>query len=292
MRGMSIALRAGLGSIRRAPVPVLAAGLAFLVLYWEPMVTIGPAWWNDPYAGHGLLLVPLAVILLWRRGIVRETRPQRLLGVILLVGFVLMRYLSGLAAELFTMRLSVLGALAALVVFAWGWRQLAHWWLPAALLTLSIPIPTVLLNSLALPLQLKASQMGATLLEWRHVPVALSGNVIHLPERSLFVTEACSGLRSLTALFALAVLIGGLWLQTPWTRILILIAAVPVAMALNGVRIFGTGFLVHYVDPSLGEGFMHYSEGWVLFVFGFGILGCLAWLMRKAEQAFKVRSAL
>jgi EpsI family protein len=32
----------------------------------------------------------------------------------------------------------------------------------------------------------------------RHVPVRLAGNVIQLPGRTLFVTEACSGLRSLT----------------------------------------------------------------------------------------------
>ena len=91
---------------------------------------------------------------------------------------------------------------------------------PLALLVLSIPLPVVVVGSLALPLQLKASQLGAALLRWRHVPVAVAGNVIHLPGRSLFVTEACSGLRSLTALVALGVLTGGLWLRSTWGRCL------------------------------------------------------------------------
>lgn len=129
--------------------------------------------------------------------------------------------------------------------------------------------------------------MGAALLEWRQVPVQLTGNVIHLPGRSLFVTEACSGLRSLTALLALGVLQGGLWLRLPAARMLLLIVTLPVAMAVNGVRIFLTGFLVFFVAPEWGEGFMHYSEGWVLFIFSFGVLGAFTWALMWAEIRFK-----
>ena len=232
---------------------------------------------------------------LWRQ----QPPPQKpnfsnLLGLSLLIAAILLRYLSGMAAELFTLRMSFLGAAGALIIFSAGTRQLLHWWLPAALLLLSVPIPTVLLNTLALPLQLKASAMGAALLEMRNVPVLLAGNVIHLPGRSLFVTEACSGLRSITALLALGVLVGGMWLRTPWSRVLLVAAAIPVAMVLNGIRVFLTGFLVYYVDPKLGEGFMHYTEGWALFVVAFAILGAFSWLLLETEtlvKRFRVRAA-
>ena len=266
--------------------PAMIAAVAFAVLFWEPMLTLGRDWWSDPEAGHGLLLGPLAIFLAWRRGLLRPRRAQPLLGMILLVGAVTLRYLSGLAAEMFTLRMSLFGALMALIVFAAGVRQLLHWWLPAALLLLSVPIPAVLLNSVALPLQLKASAMGAQLLEWRQVPVALAGNVIHLPGRSLFVTEACSGLRSITALLSLGVLIGGIWLRGPWSRGLLVAAALPVAMVLNGIRVFLTGFLVYYVNPSLGDGFMHYTQGWALFVVAFTVLAVLAWLIAHVEHRF------
>jgi exosortase len=151
---------------------------------------------------------------------------------------------------------------------------------------LAVPLPSVVLGSLALPLQLQASQFGAALLESRHVPVLLAGNVIHLPGRSLFVTEACSGLRSLTSLIALGVLIGGIWLRTPWLRVAIVVLAVPIAMLLNGIRIFLTGFLVYFVDPKLGDGLMHYTEGWAMFVVAFFILGAMAWLMTHAESFY------
>jgi len=266
-----------------ALAPLVFAALAFTVLFAQPARLLVADWWGDPDAGHGLLLAPLAVWLGWRAG-VSEIRPNRLIGVALLLSAVLVRYLSGLAAELFTMRGSMLVAAAGAVIYFLGVRQLVRWWLPATLLALSIPIPDVLTGTLALPLQLKASQWGAAVLATRHVPVELSGNIIRLPGRELFVTEACSGLRSLTALLALGVLVGGLWLRHPASRALLIALAIPVAMGVNAFRVFLTGFLVYTVDPALGEGFMHLSEGWMLFVIAFVILGGFTWVVSQAER--------
>jgi exosortase len=269
--------------------PWAVTGAAFLLLFAEPLRTLARDWWTDPEAGHGLLLFPVALWLAWRRGWDGEARPQPVLGLTLLIAAVFLRYLSGLAAELFTMRVSLLVAAGGLLVFARGWRQVRAWWLPVTLLALSVPLPSVVLSSIALPLQFKASQLGAWLLESRHVPVRLAGNVIYLPGRSLFVTEACSGLRSLTALLSLGVLTGGLWLATAGTRVALVAAAIPVAMVLNGVRVFLTGFLVYFVDPRLGDGFLHLTEGWAIFVVAFGILGGLTWGLRWLEHSLRRR---
>jgi exosortase len=258
--------------------------VAFAILFANPARTLLRDLWTNPDAGHGLLLLPLAAFLAWKRGRAPAAAPQPVLGLILLALAVLLRYMSGLAAELFTMRASMVGAAIALVVIYAGLRQVLHWWLPLALVVLSIPLPVVVLGSLALPLQFQASKMGAALLEWRHIPVRLDGNVIQLPGRTLFVTEACSGLRSLSALLALGVLIGGLWLRHPVTRIVLLALALPVAILLNGVRVFLTGFLVYFVDPKLGDGFMHLTEGWVIFVIAFAILGAISWFLLQGES--------
>lgn len=247
---------------------------------------LGIDWWNDPDAGHGLLLAPIALYLAWKKGISPGAKAQPVLGLVMLSGAVVLRYLSELAVEWFTMRVSLLMAGVALVVLWYGVRQVMAWWLPLALLALSIPLPAVVLGTLALPLQFKASQVGAALLEWRNIPVMLAGNVIHIPGRTLFVTEACSGLRSLASLIALGVLIGGLWLRSPISRVLLVAVAIPVAMLLNGVRVFLTGFLVFFVDPKLGEGFMHLTEGWIIFVIAFGILGAFAFTLDRIENAW------
>ena len=265
--------------------PHLVGAASFLILFWQPFTTLLRDWWSDPDAGHGLLLAPLALYFAWKKGIAPNARPQPMLGLALLIAAVILRYLSGLAAEHFTMRASLLGAVLALVTIAFGVRQLLHWWLSILLLGLCIPLPAVVLGSIALRLQLVASQIGASLLESRFIPVALTGNVIHLPGRTLFVTEACSGLRSLSALLALGLLVGGFWLRTPALRLLLFAAAIPVAIVLNGIRVFLTGFLVYHFDPRFGEGFIHLTEGWVIFVVAFGILGGLAWMLGRLENA-------
>jgi exosortase len=270
-------------------LPQITAALAFAVLFWTPATMLLTDWVSHPDSA-GLLLGPLALFLAYRAGLNTERRGRPIAGTLLLTGSLALRYLSGLAVEVFTMRLSMLGAVFALVVFAWGWKQLFAWWLPALLLVLSVPLPELVITSLALPLQYQASELGASMLAWRNVPVSLHGNVIELPGRSLFVTEACSGLRSLSSLIALGLLIGGLWLRTVPGRVLLLLVTVPVAIALNGVRIFLTGFLIYFVDPRLGEGIMHYTEGWILFVAALLIISAVAALVVRVERIVKAAS--
>lgn len=258
--------------------------LPFLVLFAEPLIGTVRLWWSDPESGHGLLLAPLALWLAWRTGVASDANGQRLLGIVLLISAVCIRYVSALAAEAFLARFALFVAAAAIVVWLWGARQLFKWWLPVTLLALSLPLPEIVLGALALPLQFKASQLGAALLATRGIPVHLDGNVIRLPGHDLFVTEACSGLRSLTALLSLGVLLGGTLLKHPVSRVVILLLAIPVAVLVNGVRVFMTGFLVAFVDPSLGNGFSHTTEGWILFLVAFVILGAITWMMMKVES--------
>lgn len=261
----------------------LIAGAAFFVLFRAPAGTLVKDWWSDPEASHGLLLGPLALYLAWRRGPVRDGSPSPRLGLVLLLGAVALRYVSELAAEPYTMRLSLFGAAGAIAVALRGPRQLRHWWLSAALLVLSVPLPQMVIGRLALPLQLYASTIGAQLLEARDIPVELSGNIIRLPGQSLFVSEACSGLRSLTALLSIGVLMAGLFLKSGWARALVLLATIPVAVLVNGVRVFATGFLVVFVSPMFGSGFLHYTEGWALFLVSLSIVGTATWLMTLVE---------
>jgi len=264
---------------------------AFAVLFYTPFTTLVKDWWSMPEAGHGLLLGPVAVWLAWRSGRHSDARANHGLGIAILCAAVLLRYASGLAAELFTMRMSMIGALIGLTVYYAGVRQVLHWWLPFALFALSVPLPELVTQAMALPLQFKASQMGASLLQWRHVPVQLSGNIILLPGHELFVTEACSGLRSLTALLSTSILIGAVALRRPWMRFALVLLAIPVAIVVNGVRVFLTGFLVVFVSSSLGTGFMHVTEGWLLFLVSLATVGVFAALASLADRTFTRREA-
>jgi exosortase len=267
-------------------LPILLGFLAFAWIFADPMQGLAKAWWNDPDAGHGLLLFPVSLWLAWQAGLRQDTRSNVLLGSAILVAAVLFRALGGLAAEFFTQRFAIWMALVGVVVFVWGFRQALHWWLPITLLALAIPLPATITNSLAVPLQFQASRLGTALIEWREIPVQLSGNVITIPGQRLFVAEACSGLRSLTALISLGVLIGGMWLTTLPGRAMVLLLAIPVAIAVNAVRIFLTAFLMHFVSPEMGTGFMHKTEGWALFVLALGMLAGLAIMVRWVERRY------
>jgi exosortase len=272
-------------------LPPIVTGLAFVVLFLDPATLLVRDWWTNPEAGHGLLLAPVAGWLAWKKGWVGEARPSVGFGLLILVGAVLLRMVSELAAELFTMRFSMVAAAVGLVVYHRGVRQALAWWLPFVLLALAIPLPELVTSTIALPLQFRASRMGAALLEWRQVPVRLTGNVIEIPGNRLFVTEACSGLRSLTALLSIGFLMGGLWLNHFWSRTLLIALAIPIAVVINGVRVFLTGFLVYFVDPKMGEGFMHMTEGWLLFLVSLVLIGAAAGVLAFIEKKWRATRA-
>lgn len=274
------------------PIAVaVATAVTFALLFGKPIGSLVADWWSDPEAGHGLLLGPVAIWLAWKEGIRPGNRPNAVLGLALIILAVLARYVAGLAAELFIMRGSALIGLAGLTTFFFGFRQCLAWWLPFTLLGLSVPIPEMVKSAMTLPLQLKASQVGAALLEMRQIPVRLTGNIIMVPGHQLFVTEACSGLRSLTALVSLAVLMGALSLGRVVSRVLLLAFAVVIAIGINAVRVFLTGFLVVYVDPKMGEGFMHLTEGWLLFLVSLGMTAAATWVFSRAERWLQAHAA-
>jgi exosortase len=266
-------------------LPAAATAAAFVILFSNPAMSLAREWLGDSGdSGYGLLLFPVALWLAWRDGIHADATPNPRAGTFLLIGAALLRALGSLAAELYSQRLAIWLAIFGLVVFTCGWRQIRHWWLPLTLLVLSIPLPAVITNYLTIPLQFQASALGAGMIRWRHIPVVASGNVIDIPGQRLFVAEACSGLRSLTALLALGVMIGGMYLTTIPSRILLLLFAIPVAVLVNGVRIFLTAFLMYFVDPSLGRGLQHERVGWALFLVSFAILGGIGAVVRIGER--------
>lgn len=284
---MTIALRMpAIGTrIREAPLGSITVAL-FLACFAPVIYGLIVAWLTIPDAAHGILIAPVAVWLAWRSGIVADAKPARWAGSIIILVAVVANLFGRVAGVDTIPRAALLLALGGITLWFAGWRQILAWWLPFLLVALTIPLPESIIASMTLPLQETAAKMGAAMLSWRHIPVLLSGNVIRLPGHTLFVSEACSGLRSLTALLSMAILVGALFLKYPISRILMVALAVGLAIFVNGIRIFMTGFLVFFVDPKLGEGFMHLTEGYLLFLVSLTILGVLTWLFLRIENRF------
>jgi exosortase len=108
--------------------------------------------------------------------------------------------------------------------------------------------------------------LASGLLELVGVPVLREGNVILLPAMPLEVAEACSGIRSLMSLVALALVYGYFLEPKLFRRVLLALSAIPIAVIANSLRVVGTGLMVHWWDPEMAEGFFHTFSGWVIFV--------------------------
>jgi exosortase len=238
-----------------------ASILAHLILQW-----VGPA--RDPNFEHGIFVPLFALFVLWQNRKNLETIPPApsWAGFPLVVVGLLMLVLGIFGAELFFSRISLLALLAGLIILFQGWAFFRAVLFPWAFLILMIPIPNLILQQVTFPLQLQAAKLATGLLELVGVPVLRQGNVIVLASMPLDVAEACSGIRSLLTLVTLSIIYGYLMEKRVWVRVVLVCLAVPIAVAANSFRIFGTGLLVQYWDPDKAEGFFHTFSGWLIFV--------------------------
>ena len=167
--------------------------------------------------------------------------------------------------------------MAGLVWTFWGLRALRSWLFPLILLASVIPLPAIVYNQLAAPLQLLASTASVRALQGVGVAAFQDGNIINLAGASLGVEEACSGLRSMSALAVLALLMGYMRKDSLPKRLMPFVLAFPIAILINILRVVGTAFFVEHGNLEFAMGFYHSFAGWLVFLTGFALI----WLVTK-----------
>jgi exosortase D (VPLPA-CTERM-specific) len=206
------------------------------------------------------------------------------LGLVLLAAGVGILIVGNAAAELFTMRVSLLVILTGLILYLLGPEHLRILAFPTLYLIFMIPPPALVFNAVALPLQLFAARMATTSLEFLSIPVLREGNLITLADTTLEVAEACSGIRSLITLLALAVTYAYFTQQGTWRRIILCLSAIPVAIIANAARVAGTGILAHFFGMQAAQGFFHNFSGWLIFMVATVLLVAEGFLLSKLPQ--------
>ena len=260
-----------------------AALTAFAVLFTPVVAGLVSHWSHDDSYSHGFLIAPVAAWFAWERRHRAAAAPLRpswwgLAGV---AGSLLLLLAGVAAAELFLTRAALIGLLASSVLFLFGRAHLRVMAFPIAFLLLMVPLPAIVFNQIAVPLQLVASGFGEGTLSLLRIPVLREGNVIALPEVRLEVVEACSGIRSLFSLLAAGIVFGYFTDPRPPARVALAVATVPIAILANGVRVAGTGVAAHYYGAAAAEGFFHSFSGWLVFVCAFGMLALLGAAIRR-----------
>ncbi len=251
-----------------------------LAVYYDVLWRLVGAWNSDPNFSHGFIVPFFSAFVVW-------TQRQRLLAIPLepstwgfpiIVCALLLVVVGNLGAELFVGRVSSILLLAGLIVFLLGWQHFRVLLFPWMFLFLMVPIPAIIFAQLTLPLQTLAAKLAANALQLVGIPILREGNVLALPALSLEVAEACSGIRSLLSLGTLAIIYGYFVEDRVIMRVIMALAAIPIAVLANGFRIFGTGILVQYWGPDRALGFFHEFSGWLVFL----VSMCLLFLVHKA----------
>jgi exosortase len=261
-------------SISLKTVAGVSALAAFAFLYAHVLTKLVHDWATDDNYSHGFLIVPVALYFAWERRARLQALPTAgsPFGLVVLLGSLAVLALGLLGAELFLTRISILGVITGTVLFLGGWRHLRVLTLPIAFLLLMIPIPAIVFNQIAVPLQLLASRFGEASISAFGIPVLREGNVIVLANTTLEVAEACSGIRSLISLLTLGIVFGYFVDPRPSMRLAMALATVPIAVLANGLRVAGTGIAAHYYGAQAAEGFLHEFSGWLVFVVSFVML--------------------
>lgn len=243
-------------------------GVLLVVCYAPVLRLLVSQWITDADMGHGFFVPIVAGWVAWQRReqlAAIDSRPNYW-GLVLVVWGMLQMLLGAIGAELFLARTAFLISLTGIILFLGGTKALRLLAFPLALLLFMIPIPAMIYGQLTGKFQLLASSIAAGLLNAVGIPVLREGNLLELSNgMKLNVAEACSGIRSLLSLSFLSLVYGYVFDRKTWMRIVLLIGALPIAIAANAFRVTLTGAIADY-KPEYAEGAFHTFEGWVLFL--------------------------
>jgi exosortase len=258
-------------SVVRTWLAFLFLSIFVVILYASVLGSLARQWRDDPNYGHGFFVPLFAAYILWHersRWSAKQLRASNS-GLVIILSAIGLLVLGTLAAEMFTSRLSLLILICGMVVFLAGYQTLRSMAFPIGYLIFMIPLPAIIYYQLTFPLQLLASRFGASGLVAIGIHTVREGNLLILPNCTLNVVDACSGIRSLLSLLAAVVAYGYLAEPRTWKRAVLAAASIPVAIATNGLRLVATGVLSVLYGPTADTGLVHLALGLCFFALAF-----------------------
>jgi exosortase len=264
----------------------LSLSVLVVIMYAPVLTSLARQWWDDPNYGHGFLVPLFAAYVLWSKRDQWRTLPFRPnnSGFAIMLFAIALRILGMLGAELFLTRVSLVVLISGMVLFLAGSQALRWMAFPLGYLLFMIPLPAIVYYQLTLPLQLLASRLGSGGLVALGIHTVREGNVLILPNCTLNVVEACSGIRSLLSLLAAVVAFAYLAEPTRWKRGVLAVASIPIAIATNGLRLVATGVLSYFFTPAVDSGVVHMALGLGFFAMAFLLIVLVHKLLQLSHR--------
>jgi exosortase len=268
-------------------------GVLLIVAFWPILIGIYGSWFDEhSYMEHGILVVPAAAYMAWdkREALRRIPRQPSAVGLVLL-GWGALQAMLGIAAQwIWVGRMSFLISLVGYIAAVFGWRTVWALKYPLCTMILMVAPPSFVFERLTSSLQILASRLGEVCLEALGYSVLREGNILEMVGVKLSVEEACSGIRSLLAIFFMCVLYNYFFVEGWPMKTLLLLMAIPVAIVGNAVRIVATGVAGQY-NPALVSGATHEAFGYVTVVAAaVGVVG-LHLLLQSILKAWRPQHA-
>lgn len=256
-------------------------------LFWIGLVSLAQAW-STPEYSHGPL-IPLISLYLFLRELRRSPLPDldvadRWPGVLVIVAALALAVFGNLTRIPDIVTYAMIIWIGGIVLTVFGWQRGIRHQLPVFHLIFMLPLPQFLYWKLTIFLQWVSSALGVWFVSLAGVSVYLEGNVIDLGVYKLQVAEACSGLRYLFPILSFSYLFAILYRGPVWHKVVLLLSAAPLTVLMNSVRIGVIGILVDSFGIEQAEGFMHFFEGWVVFLICIAILFCMAVALQRLTR--------
>ena len=258
-------------------VALFGVGVLLAVHFAPTLVWLYGRWTMSVWQNaHGLLILPVVAWYVWLelrefQGIPRDTSAW---GYVLLIPAVLA---NALDAGLHTMLLSataLVAALPGLSLLFLGVERTRAILFPLLFTAFMLPIPLRLTESLHLGLRHVAASSSAVVLPALGVPTYLGGLVLELPRGSMLIADSCSGFSTLYAALAVACLVAH-GTSSRRRKIVVMLAAAPLAIAANVIRVVLLGLLVQWRGVEVLQTWMHPASGILTFVLA---LPAIFWL--------------
>ncbi|MGB3147996.1 MAG: VPLPA-CTERM-specific exosortase XrtD [Paracoccaceae bacterium] len=262
---------------------------ALLLVFSIPNFLIGfkslAAAWSTAEYSHGPL-IPLISLYLFLRELRRAPMPKQQisdgwLGIVVIAASLALATLGNLMRVPDIVTYAMIFWTSGVVLAIFGWQRGKLHQLPVFHLIFMLPLPQFLYWKLTILLQTLSSEIGVWFVSLAGVAVYLEGNVIDLGVYKLQVAEACSGLRYLFPILSFSYLFAILYRGPVWHKAVLLLSAAPLTVLMNSFRIGVIGVLVDRYGIEQAEGFLHFFEGWVVFLICVGILFLMAIALQR-----------
>ena len=254
--------------------------------------------WNEPEYTHGFLVVPIALVILWKRWPgPDDPRPAHWWpGWALVLAALAARACFHERGSTWNESATLLPVVVGLAFARLGWRTMRRAWPAFAFLIFLYPLPPQVNAALSQPLQSLATTLSCNLLRLTGLWVMPEGNVIMVGNQRLEVAVACNGLSMLMSLAATVAATASLVPMANWKRILLLLSIIPIALISNVLRIAATAWCYYEFGADVGGKYAHDLAGWLMMPTAMLLvaleLGIASWLIIESEEVERTTDRL